>query len=203
MPPGDPKLAHGDTIYLSVVDKDRNCCSLIQSNYFGFGSQAVPGDLGFALQNRGSLFALDETHPNRFEPHKRPFHTIIPAMVTKDGQPFFCFGVMGGDFQPQGHVQVLVNLIDFELNVQAAGDAARIRHSGSATPTGEPADGSGTVAVESGISDAALAALRAKGHHAVRARGGYGGYQGILIDWKNGVLHGGSEARKDGVAVGY
>lgn len=203
VPAGDPKLAHGDTIYLSVVDKDRNCCSLIQSNYFGFGSQVTPGDLGFALQNRGQLFALDDAHANRFEPHKRPFHTIIPAMVTKDGKPFFCFGVMGGDFQPQGHVQVLVNLIDFEMNVQAAGDAARIRHGGSATPTGEPADGVGTVAIEAGISDAALATLRAKGHHAIRARGGYGGYQGILIDWTNGVLHGGTDPRKDGAAVGY
>jgi gamma-glutamyltranspeptidase/glutathione hydrolase len=203
VPHGDPKLAHGDTIYLSVVDKDRNCCSLIQSNYFGFGSQAVPGDLGFALQNRGALFALDDTHPNRFEPHKRPFHTIIPAFVTKDRKPYFCFGVMGGDFQPQGHVQVLVNLIDFQMNVQAAGDAPRISHSGSATPTGTPADGAGTVGVESGISDAALAALRAKGHHVVRSRGGFGGYQGILIDAKNGVLHGGTEPRKDGVAAGY
>lgn len=203
VPHGDPKLASGDTIYLTVVDKDRNCCSLIQSNYYGFGSHATPGDLGFALQNRGALFALDDTHPNRFEPHKRPFHTIIPAMVTKDGAPYFSFGVMGGDFQPQGHVQVLVNLIDFGMNVQAAGDAARIAHGGSATPTGEPAQGSGTVTVESGISDAAIAALRAKGHKVVRSRGGYGGYQGILIDSQNGVLHGGTEPRKDGVAAGY
>lgn len=115
VPPGDPKLAHGDTVYISVVDKDRNCCSLIQSNYYSFGSQIVPGTLGFPLQNRGSLFALDPQHPNRLEPHKRPFHTIIPGMVTKDGRPVFCFGVMGGDMQPQGHVQVLVNLIDFGM----------------------------------------------------------------------------------------
>lgn len=203
VPPGDPKLKHGDTIYLTVVDKDRNCCSLIQSNYHGFGSQVVPGDLGFALQNRGALFALDEEHPNRLEPHKRPFHTIIPALVTKDGKPWFSFGVMGGDMQPQGHVQVLVNLIDFGMNVQAAGDAARVQHVGSATPTGHPAQGNGTVMVESGITDEAISALRAKGHHVVRARGGYGGYQGILIDWANGVLHGATEARKDGAAVGY
>jgi gamma-glutamyltranspeptidase / glutathione hydrolase len=203
VPPGDPKLAQGDTVYLTVVDKDRNCCSLIQSNFHGFGSQVVPGELGFALQNRGNLFALDDTHPNRLEPHKRPFHTIIPALVTKDGKPWFCFGVMGGDMQPQGHVQVLVNLIDFGMNVQAAGDAARVQHHGSATPTGLPAQGSGTVAVESGISDETVAQLREKGHQVVRARGGYGGYQGILIDWDQGVLHGGTESRKDGAAVGY
>lgn len=203
VPPGDPKLAHGDTIYLTVVDKDRNCCSLIQSNYFGFGSQVTPGDLGFALQNRGALFSLSEDHPNRLEPHKRPFHTIIPAMVTKDGKPFFCFGVMGGDFQPQGHVQILVNLIDFEMNVQAAGDSPRISHTGSATPTGEPAEGVGTVSVESGVSEATVAALRTKGHQVVRSRSGYGGYQGILIDWQNGTLHGGTDSRKDGAAVGY
>jgi gamma-glutamyltranspeptidase/glutathione hydrolase len=203
VPPGDPRLGHGDTIYLTVVDKDRNCCSLIQSLYHGFGSQVVPGDLGFPIQNRGQLFALEEGHANRLEPHKRPFHTIIPAMVTKDGRPWFCFGVMGGDMQPQGHAQVLVNLIDFGMNVQAAGDAARVQHLGSATPTGLPAEGSGTVAVESGISDETVASLRARGHNVVRAKSGFGGYQGILIDWDQGVLHGGSEVRKDGAAVGY
>ncbi len=150
---GDPKLEHGDTVYLTVVDKDRNCCSFIQSNYFGFGSKVTPGDVGFVLQNRGALFALDEDHLNRLEPHKRPFHTIIPALVTKDGKPWLCFGVMGGDMQPQGHVQVLVNLIDFGMNVQAAGDAPRIRHIGSQQPTGKPADGSGTVNVESGVPE--------------------------------------------------
>jgi gamma-glutamyltranspeptidase/glutathione hydrolase len=204
VPPGDPRLAHGDTIYLTVVDEDRNCCSYIQSNYFGFGSQVVPGELGFALQNRGTLFALDDEHLNRYEPHKRPFHTIIPALVTKDGRPWFVFGVMGGDMQPQGHVQVLVNLIDFKMNAQAAGDAARVRHSGSATPTGLAGDpDGGQVFAESGISDAAVAALRAKGHRVSHARGGYGGYQGILIDWQHGTLHGGSESRKDGCAIGY
>jgi gamma-glutamyltranspeptidase/glutathione hydrolase len=204
VPAGDPRLQRGDTIYLTVVDRDRNCCSYIQSNYSGFGSHVVPGKLGFALQNRGSLFALLDDHPNRLEPHKRPFHTIIPALVTKDGRPWFVFGVMGGDMQPQGHVQVLVNLIDFKMNVQAAGDAARVRHSGSATPTGSPGDSDGgTVYVESGISDDAIAALTAKGHRVMRARGGYGGYQGILIDWEHGTLHGASESRKDGCAVGY
>lgn len=204
MPHGDPRLVRGDTIYLCVVDQDRNCCSYIQSNYSGFGSQMAAGELGFVLQNRGALFALNSKHPNRFEPHKRPFHTIIPALVTQDGKPWFVFGVMGGDMQPQGHVQVLVNLIDFKMNVQAAGDAARVRHSGSPTPTGLPGNaGGGQVFVESGVSDAAIAALRAKGHYVARARGGYGGYQGIFIDWRHGALHGGSESRKDGCAVGY
>ena len=203
VPAGDPKLVSGDTVYLTVVDKDRNCCSLIQSIYYGFGSQMAVGDLGFAMQNRGALFALDPEHNNVLEPGKRPFHTIIPAMVTRDGLPHFCFGVMGGDMQPQGHVQVLANLIDFGLNVQAAGDAARIRHVGSAKPTGVPAEGAGTVYVESGISDQAVAALEAKGHTVLREKTSYGGYQGILIDWDKGVLRGATEARKDGVALGY
>lgn len=204
VPAGDPQLARGDTVYLTVVDKDRNCCSMIQSIYYGFGSKVTPGDGGFPIQNRGALFALDEDHINTLEPHKRPFHTIIPAMVTKGDRPWFCFGVMGGDMQPQGHVQVLVNLIDFGMNVQQAGDAARVRHAGSATPTGTPARGSGTVAVESGISDETVEALGQRGHRVVRTHGGsLGGYQGILIDWDEGVLHGGTEPRKDGAAVGY
>ena len=204
IPAGDPKLQRGDTIYLVVVDNDRNCCSFIQSNYAGFGSQAVPGDVGFVLQNRGALFALEEDHLNRLEPHKRPFHTIIPAMVTKDGEPWLAYGVMGGDMQPQGHVQTLVNMIDFGMNVQAAGDAARVRHSGSATPTGLLGDpDGGTVLVESGISDEAIAALRAKGHRVTRARGGFGGYQAIRIDRERGTLAGGSDPRKDGCAAGY
>lgn len=203
VPAGDPQLAKGDTVYLTVVDKDRNCCSMIQSIYYGFGSKVVPGNVGFAMQNRGALFALDDEHFNRLEPHKRPFHTIIPAMVTKGGRPWLCFGVMGGDMQPQGHVQVLVNLIDFGMNVQQAGDAARVRHDGSATPTGQPAHGVGIVAAESGISEDAVANLVRRGHRVARTRSGLGGYQGILIDWENGVLHGATEPRKDGAAVGY
>ena len=203
VPAGDPKLAHGDTIYLTVVDKDRNCASFIQSNYYGFGSQVVPGDLGFALQNRGALFALDPDHLNTLEPHKRPFHTIIPAFVTKDGKPFLSFGVMGGDMQPQGHVQVLSNLIDFGMNVQQAGDAARVRHFGSGTPTGGAMTDGGQVALESGISPEAIESLRQRGHRLVRSVGSFGGYQAILIDWENGVLHGGTEPRKDGCAIGY
>jgi len=203
IPAGDAVLSHGDTIYLTVVDKDRNFCSLIQSNFEGFGSKVVPGDVGFALQNRGALFALVDTHLNALAPHKRPFHTIIPGMVTKDGRPWFSFGVMGGDMQPQGQVQVLVNLIDFGLDVQAAGDAARIRHDGSATPTGIPeTPPGGTVIAESGISDAAVKALEAKGHLVKRGQAD-GGYQGILIDWEKGTLFGGTEPRKDGMALGY
>jgi gamma-glutamyltranspeptidase/glutathione hydrolase len=202
--PGDPKLSQGDTIYLTVVDKDRNCCSLIQSNYYGFGSKIAPPGAGFVLQNRGALFSLDENHPNRLEPRKRPFHTIIPAFVTKDGKPWFCFGVMGGDMQPQGHTQVLVNLIDFGMNVQMAGDLARVRHDGSPTPTGLPEEpGGGELLVETGITDATIAQLKQRGHRVRRAVGAYGGYQGVLIDRENGLLHGATESRKDGAAVGY
>ncbi|HEY3788455.1 MAG TPA: gamma-glutamyltransferase, partial [Urbifossiella sp.] len=154
IPAGDAKLGLADTIYLCVVDKDRNCVSLIQSNYFGFGSRLAPADLGFAIQNRGTLFALDENHANVLKPGKRPFHTIIPAMAAKEDKPWFTFGVMGGDMQPQGHVQVLVNLIDFGMNVQAAGEAPRLEHIGSATPTGRPgAANGGTVQVEPGITE--------------------------------------------------
>jgi gamma-glutamyltranspeptidase/glutathione hydrolase len=204
IPAGDAKLGKADTIYLCVVDKDRNCVSLIQSNYMGFGSGLAPADLGFAIQNRGTLFALDDNHANRLEPGKRPFHTIIPAMVTKNDKPWFTFGVMGGDMQPQGHVQVLVNMIDFGMNVQAAGEAPRIEHVGSATPTGKPgkADG-GTVRAEGGIPEAVMKELISRGHVVERVRVNGGGYQGILIDPVTGMLHGGTEARKDGAAVGY
>jgi gamma-glutamyltranspeptidase/glutathione hydrolase len=201
---GDPKLQHGDTVYLTVVDKDRNCCSMIQSLYFGFGSQVVPGKVGFALQNRGNLFSLDDNHVNRLEPHKRPFHTIIPAMVTKDGKPWFCFGVMGGDMQPQGHVQVLINMIDFGMNPQMAGDASRIRHGGSETPTGIPEEPhGGTVFLESGFPAETLKKLESMGHKLGKSVGSFGGYQGILIDDAHGTLHGATESRKDGTALGY
>jgi gamma-glutamyltranspeptidase/glutathione hydrolase len=204
VPAGDPKLGKADTVYLCVVDKDRNCVSLIQSNYYGFGSGLVPGELGFALQNRGCLFALDDKHLNRLEPHKRPFHTIIPAMVTKDGQPFFVFGVMGGDMQPQGQVEVLVNLLDFGMNVQQAGEAPRFEHLGSARPTGQAGMRDGGVAVaEPGISADIVEELTKRGHRVVRTRKNGGGFQGILIDPKTNLLHGGSEARKDGCASGY
>lgn len=200
---GDIKLRQGDTVYLCVVDEDRNCCSLIQSNFHGFGSMMVPGDLGFALQNRGNLFSLDETHPNRLEPGKRPFHTIIPAMVTRDGKPVFVFGVMGGDMQPQGQVQILVNWLDFGMNIQMAGDAARIRHEGSATPTSIPeTPPGGTVYVESGLPASTVEQLKAAGHEVVRARSSMGGYQGILIDHEYGTLQGATESRNDGLSLG-
>ena len=201
--PGDPLLGKkGDTIYLCVVDKDRNCCSLIQSNYWGFGSYVVPGKTGFVIQNRGSQFSLNPQHVNSLEPHKRPFHTIIPAMATKDGKPWLCFGVMGGDFQPQGHTQVLVNMIDFGLDVQAAGDAGRIRHDGSQTPTGQSMSPlGGTLDIESGIPEATVVELLRRGHQIDRKGGDtFGGYEGIWIDQKHGTLWGGTEPRKDGAA---
>jgi gamma-glutamyltranspeptidase / glutathione hydrolase len=204
--PGDPLLARGsDTTYLCVVDKDGNCCSYIQSNFGGFGSHVVPGKVGFVMQNRGSQFSLDAEHANALEPHKRPFHTIIPAMVTKRGKPWFVFGVMGGDMQPQGHVQVLVNMIDFGLDVQAAGDAARIRHDGSQSPNGRKmAPGGGTVVAERAISETVLTDLASRGHQVSRgAGGGFGGYQGIWIDREHGSLWGATEPRKDGAAFGY
>jgi gamma-glutamyltranspeptidase/glutathione hydrolase len=164
----------------------------------------VPGGLGFALQNRGNLFALDAKHLNRLEPHKRPFHTIIPGFVTRGGRPYFVFGVMGGDMQPQGQVQVLVNLIDFGMNVQEAGEAPRAEHVGSATPTGKAAspDG-GQLKVEFGFPREVVDELTRRGHNVVGVLRNGGGYQGILIDPKTGMLHGGSEYRTDGCAVGY
>ena len=198
---GEPGSA--DTIYLTVVDRDRNAVSLIQSNFLGFGSYHVPGDLGFALQNRGNLFALDEAHANRLEPHKRPFHTIIPAFVTKDGRPWLSFGLMGGDMQAQGHAQVICNLVDFGMDVQEAGDLARFRHFGSSEPTGVPAEGGGSVALESNIGPEVRRALTALGHKLVASPGAFGGYQAIRIDLDRGVLLGGSDPRKDGCALGY
>jgi gamma-glutamyltranspeptidase/glutathione hydrolase len=201
---GDPKLGQSDTVYVTVVDNERNCVSLIQSNYNGFGSGRVPGELGFALQNRGTLFALNENHPNRLEPHKRPFHTIIPGFVLKDEKPYFCFGCMGGDMQPQGQVEVLCNLLDFGMNVQAAGAYPRLEHTGSATPTGRPmAANGGTVQAEPGIPEAVIQELTRRGHQVRRVNRNGGGYQGILIHPATGMLHGGSEPRKDGMAMGY
>jgi gamma-glutamyltranspeptidase / glutathione hydrolase len=201
---GDPRLGKSDTIYLCVVDKDRNCVSMIQSNYFGFGSGLAPADLGFAIQNRGALFSLDEKHANCLAPGKHPFHTIIPALVTRDGRPAFVFGVMGGDMQPQGHVQVLVNMLDFGMNVQQAGEAPRVEHVGSATPTGikEKRDG-GAINAEEGLSPDIVKELIRRGHRVEWVKRNGGGYQGIWIDPTSGMLHGGSEARKDGAAVGY
>jgi len=203
--PGDPRLSTSETTYFTVVDKDRNAVSMIQSNYMGFGSGVIAGDLGFMFQNRGALFSLDEKHPNRLEPHKRPFHTIIPGMATKNGKPWFSFGVMGGDMQPQGHVQVLVNLIDFGMDPQAAGAAPRIRHDGSSSPTGEIMKDGGKVFVEPDVPQAVVDSLIRKGHDVARRppSASFGGFQGIMIDEKTGNLIGGSETRKDGFAKGY
>ncbi len=204
VPAGDLAITKGDTVYLCVVDAEGNCCSFIQSLFQGFGSKVTPGDVGFPLQNRGAQFSLQADHANRLEPGKRPFHTIIPAMVTKEGEPWLVFGVMGGDMQAQGQVQVLVNIIDFGMNVQQAGDAARIYHQGSAHPTGAPASPhGGEVALETGIPQATIKALTERGHVIVRSPGAFGGYQAILIDRERGVLHGGTDPRKDGAAVGY
>jgi len=203
LPAGDPGLERGETTYLCVVDENRNAVSLIQSNYAGFGSGLVPAGCGFTLQNRGALFSLEPGHPNVYAPGKHPFHTIIPAMVTKEGRPVFVFGVMGGAMQPQGHVQVLVNLLDHGMNVQEAGDAPRFRHGGSSQPTDERMTDGGVVYLESGIPPGTVFALERIGHKIGTDVGGFGGYQGIRIDWERGILEGGSESRKDGAALGY
>jgi len=202
-PAGDAMLETGDTIYMTVADSDGNMISLIQSNYGGMGSGMTPGDLGFMLQNRGALFSLQEGHANVFEPGKRPFHTIIPAFVMKDGKPFMSFGVMGGSIQPQGHVEILVNVIDFGMNIQEAGDAARIRHTGSSQPTDEVMTDGGVVYMESGIGEDVREQLRKKGHNVATDSIDYGGYQAIRRDNEEGVYYGASESRKDGQAAGY
>ncbi len=199
----DERLEDGDTIYLSVADRNGMMVSFIQSNYMGMGSGLVPDGLGFMFQNRAALFTLEQGHANVYAPGKRPFHTIIPAFVMKDGQPWLSFGVMGGAMQPQGHVQILVNMIDFGMNVQEAGDAARYRHVGSSQPTGEVMTDGGTLLVESGVADDVVEALRRRGHRVRVTKGGFGGYQAIVWDVRNGVYHGASEMRKDGQVVGY
>jgi gamma-glutamyltranspeptidase/glutathione hydrolase len=199
-------LDQGDTIYLCTADDEGNMVSLIQSNYRGMGSGIVVPGLGFMFQDRGELFSMDPTHANVYAPGKRPFHTIIPGFVMKDGKPWEAFGVMGGGMQPQGHVQVLTNQIDFGLNVQEAGDASRWQHEGDNEPTGEKMTGSGGyVEVESGIPYETVRELRKKGHDVRFDVGGYGGYQAIKVEMHDGqrVYVGASESRKDGMAVGY
>ena len=197
------QISAGETIYMTVADKEGYMVSLIQSNYYGMGSGVVPEGVGFMLQNRGALFSLDENHANVYAPGKRPFHTIIPAFVTKDGVPFLSFGVMGGDFQPQGHSQIVMNVIDFGMNIQEAGDAPRWDHKGSSSPRGNKAKNSGKIRVESGISYETIRQLMARGHDVGFATGIYGGYQAILWDAKNKVYRGASESRKDGQVSGY
>ena len=194
-------LESGDTIYLTVADQYGNMISLIQSNYRGMGSGMVPPGLGFMLQDRGELFSLDKNHKNALEGGKRPFHTIIPAFVTKDGKPFMSFGVMGGATQPQAHAQIIVNMIDFGLNLQEAGDAPRIVHSGSSQPTDEIMKNGGTLSLETGFGKEIEKDLSSMGHTIKYQKGIFGGYQAIMF--KDGVYYGASETRKDGQAAGY
>ena len=203
VPAGDFKLEDGDTIYLTVADADGNMVSLIQSNYRGMGSGMTPGDLGFVLQDRAELFSLQEGHANVLEGGKRPFHTIIPAFVMKNGKPLISFGLMGGAMQPQGHAQIVVNMVDFGMNLQEAGDAARVNHMGSSQPTGSVMSDGGVVHLESTFSDETRKALEAMGHTLGDSNGSFGGYQAIMRDAEQGVYYGASEVRKDGQAAGY
>lgn len=198
---GSPE--QGETIYLTVADSEGTMVSLIQSNYSGMGSGMTPPGLGFILQNRGQLFTLEEGHFNVYEPGKRPFHTIIPAMITKEGKPWISFGLMGGAMQPQGHAQIVINMIDFGMNLQEAGDAPRIRHMGSSQPTGHVMTNGGTVNLESGIPYETIRTLIGMGHRISGNVGGYGGYQAILYDAEQRIYVGASESRKDGQAAGY
>jgi gamma-glutamyltranspeptidase / glutathione hydrolase len=197
------KLEQGDTIYLTTADKNGMMVSLIQSNYRGMGSGLVPDGLGFMLQDRGQLFSLDENHANVYAPNKRPFHTIIPAFILKDGKPFLSFGLMGGAMQPQGHAQIVSNIIDFGMNVQEAGDAARYRHGNSSQPTGEIMTDGGVLNLESGIAPEVIEELKKRGHKVNVGKGGFGGYQAIMWDADLKVYKGASEMRKDGQAAGY
>ena len=197
----DAGLEDGDTIYLTVADKYGNMVSLIQSNYRGMGSGIVPDNSGFMLQDRGEMFSMDPNHKNSLIGGKRPFHTIIPAFITKDNEPYISFGLMGGAMQPQGHAQIVINLIDFDMNLQEAGDAPRIRHMGSSEPTGEVMEDGGYLTLESGFSTDIRNQLSELGHTLKDEKGGYGGYQAIMLI--DDVYYGASESRKDGQASGY
>jgi len=202
-PAGDPRLDENDTIYLTTADSEGNMVSLIQSNYRGMGSGMTPDGLGFILQNRAEMFNLDPDHANTLEPGKRPFHTIIPAFVTKDGEPFMSYGVMGGAMQPQAHAQIIINMIDFGMSLQGAGDAPRISHLGSSQPEGDVMEDGGTIHLESGFSRETMEALRERGHQVEVGGAGFGGYQAIMRDPETGVWYGASEPRKDGQAAGF
>jgi gamma-glutamyltranspeptidase/glutathione hydrolase len=201
--PGNPAIDEGDTICLSTADASGMMVSLIQSNYRGMGSGMTPDGLGFCLQDRGEMFDLEPGRPNSYAPRKRPFHTIIPAFVTKDGAPFLSFGVMGGATQPQGHAQIVVNVVDFGMNFQEAGDAPRILHDGSSEPTGEAMTDGGRVFLETGFTPEVARELVKRGHALGVNVGDFGGYQAIAWDAKNRVYVGASESRKDGQAAGY
>ena len=221
----DKKLQDGDTTYLTVTDKDGMMVSLIQSNYRGMGTGLVADGLGFMFQDRGQLFSLDPDHPNVFEPGKRPFHTIIPAFAFKKDmpgcqvraepieqacrfEPWLSFGLMGGGMQPQGHVQVILNLVDFDMGLQEAGDAARWEHVGGCEPT-DDLDGDacetdmGVVHLESGIPPETRAELEARGHAVECCKANAGGYQAIMRDFETGAWIAATEMRKDGSADGY
>jgi len=203
---GVEQLEEGDTIFLTTADKDGNMVSLIQSNFRGMGTGFVVPGTGFSFQNRGELFSLDPEHPNVYEPGKRPFHTIIPGFVMKDGKPWYAYGNMGGAYQPVGHVSLLTNIIDFGMNIQQAGDALRWSHSGSTQPTdsvSERLEGPGQVSIESSIDFEVVRELRAKGHNVQIGNSFFGRYQGIMRDHEKGVYFGASESRVDGQAAGY
>ncbi|MCB0668823.1 MAG: gamma-glutamyltransferase [Saprospiraceae bacterium] len=198
------EIERGNTTYLTVADKEGNMVSLIQSNYAGFGSGMCPPGLGFVLQNRGSMFNVkDPRHFNYLEPEKRPFHTIIPAFITKEGQPYVSFGLMGGAMQPQGHAQIVVNLIDFGMDLQEAGDAPRMRHTGSSQPMGSEMNDGGILNLENGFDYEVIRDLMLKGHTVQFSVGSYGGYEAIKWDAENKVYYGATESRKDGQAVGF
>jgi len=200
---GNPALESGDTVYLCTADEAGNMVSLIQSNYRGMGSGMTPPGLGFILQDRGELFDLEPGRPNTYAPGKRPFHTIIPAFATRNGEPWLAFGVMGGATQPQAHAQIIINMVDFGMNLQEAGDAPRILHSGSSQPTGEEMTDGGEVSLEDGIDYEVIRELVQRRHRLVWKVGPYGGYQAILRDPESGVFFGASESRKDGQAAGW
>lgn len=197
------RIEAGNTIYLTVADRFGNMVSLIQSNYRGMGSGMCPPGLGFVLQDRGEMFSLSPGHANVYAPGKRPFHTIIPGFITRNGKPYISFGVMGGDMQPQGHAQIVINLLDFGMNLQEAGDAPRMYHYGSSEPTGQIMTDGGILCLEDGFRWEVIQKLLSMGHRIEWNLGSYGGYQAIMWDEKNKVWYGASESRKDGQAAGY
>jgi gamma-glutamyltranspeptidase/glutathione hydrolase len=196
IPASSPVLSKGsETVYVTAMDRLGNAASFISSLFMGFGSGLVVDGTGIVLQNRGNSFSLNPAHPNCIEPHKRPMHTIIPAMVFKDGRFVMSFGVMGGDMQPQGHVQLLLNLIDFGMNLQEAMDAPRVRHLQGRH-----------IYVEGGVPSSTVLALQRMGHHVmgdIAAVNQVGGGQAVFLDHSQGVLLGASDRRKDGCAIGY
>jgi gamma-glutamyltranspeptidase/glutathione hydrolase len=201
---GNPALNQGDTTFLVAADSSGMLVSLIQSNYTGFGSGFVVPTVGIGIQDRGALFSLDPDHANALEPGKRPFHTIIPAFMGWNGVPDTAFGLMGGDMQPQGHVQIVVNLVDFGMNLQEAGDAPRFHHTGSSEPTGTVMTAGGVLHLESGLPTEVYRDLEKRGHTIVETNpADFGGYQIVHRDPTTAVLGGATESRKDGMAAGY